>query len=726
YTPDAGYNGADSFTYTVDDDDGATSNAATVSVTVTHVNDPPTANDDSAMVDEDSTANQINVLNNDVDIDGDTLTIVSVTVPIHGNASINGTYISYTPDPNYSGPDQFEYNISDGNGAFDTATVTITVSAVNDPAVANDDNATVTEDSTNNVLLVLNNDFDIDGDTISIINVSTPMNGTATYTANFVYYTPDPDYDGLDQFNYTISDTNNETDNATVYINVTGTNDPPNANADSFTVFEDSSLNELDVLANDNDPEGDVLTITSVTQPTNGVVTFTSNYVYYTPDPDFVGNDAFTYSISDGNGGNDSAPVLIDVTEANDPPNIPSDPNPQNGSTAVSFNANLSWNCSDPDGDPVMYDVYFGTNSSSLPMVSNNQSATTYDPGIMNYNTTYYWQIVTWDNHNASTASLIWNFTTTANHPPNEPSDPDPEDGATDVDIDADLSWTGGDPDPGDTITYDVYFGTTSPPPKVAGSQTATSYDPGTLDYSTTYYWQIVSWDSQGASTEGQIWHFTTKALLPPEITITKPEKGSFYLRNELLFPLLINTIVYGPIDITANATSDAGIEKVEFYINEKLKDTVTEEPYTYRWAPLLCSRYTIKVTAYDNAGQNVSDEIKVFKWRVHPVLLLAGTLFISKQLLRSLRTKTPFQWTILRGTVFNLKQVGDKYHGRAIRLHYTEIAPFSSVSGTGFIKLRKITFARVPFMLTYDIGPVGLTTYIFGIFPGKINRILA
>ena len=426
-----------------------------------------------------------------------------------------------------------------------------------------------------------------------------------------------------------------------------------------------------------------------------------------------------------GNMSNWSAP--LNITMQNHPPNEPSNPSPPDGATDVDIEEGLSWTGGDPDScDTVTYDVYFGTNSSSLPMVSNNQSATTYDPGIMNYNTTYYWQIVTWDNHNASTASLIWNFTTTANHPPNEPSDPDPEDGATDVDIDADLSWTGGDPDPGDTITYDVYFGTTSPPPKVAGSQTATSYDPGTLDYSTTYYWQIVSWDSQGASTEGQIWHFTTKALLPPEITITKPEKGSFYLRNELLFPLLINTIVYGPIDITANATSDAGIEKVEFYINEKLKDTVTEEPYTYRWAPLLCSRYTIKVTAYDNAGQNVSDEIKVFKWRVHPVLLLAGTLFISKQLLRSLRTKTPFQWTILRGTVFNLKQVGDKYHGRAIRLHYTEIAPFSSVSGTGFIKLRKITFARVPFMLTYDIGPVGLTTYIFGIFPGKINRILA
>ncbi|GAH68750.1 unnamed protein product, partial [marine sediment metagenome] len=139
-------------------------------------------------------------------------------------------------------------------------------------------------------------------------------------------------------------------------------------------------------------------------------------------------------------------------------------------------------------------------------------------------------------------------------------------------------------------------------------------------------------------------------------------------------------------------------------------------------WKPIICGPYKIKVIAYDDAGQNASAEIKVLKWRMHPVILLAGTMFIFRQL----RSGTPFQWTILRGTVFNLKQVGDKYHGRAIRLHYTEIAPFSSVSGTGTIKLRKITFARAPFMLSHDIGPVGLTTYIFGIFPGKINRILA
>jgi len=97
------------------------------------------------------------------------------------------------------------------------------------------------------------------------------------------------------------------------------------------------------------------------------------------------------------------------------------------------------------------------------------------------------------------------------NRPPNVPSSPNPANGATSVDINKDISWTGGDPDPThDTVTYDVYFGTASTPPKVSGNQSKTSYDPGTLAYQTTYYWQIVAWDNHGASAAGPVWHYTT------------------------------------------------------------------------------------------------------------------------------------------------------------------------------------------------------------------------
>jgi len=98
------------------------------------------------------------------------------------------------------------------------------------------------------------------------------------------------------------------------------------------------------------------------------------------------------------------------------------------------------------------------------------------------------------------------------NSPPNMPSSPSPAKGGTDISVDADLTWAGGDPDPGDTVTYDVYFGTNETPPLVSSGQTATTYDPGILSYSTKHYWKIVATDNYDAVIEGPLWDFTTEA----------------------------------------------------------------------------------------------------------------------------------------------------------------------------------------------------------------------
>jgi hypothetical protein len=118
---------------------------------------------------------------------------------------------------------------------------------------------------------------------------------------------------------------------------------------------------------------------------------------------------------------------------------------------------------------------------------------------------------------------------------------------------------------------------------------------------------------------------------LPPSVEIISPRQNYFNLRGMPLFPSIINTIVYGPINIKLNTTSSSGIDKVELYINNKLKETIEEEPYTFKWAPILCGLYKIKVNVYDNTGQNASDEINVLKWRIHPVLILVGSLAILK-----------------------------------------------------------------------------------------------
>ena len=216
------------------------------------------------------------------------------------------------------------------------------------------------------------------------------------------------------------------------------------------------------------------------------------------------------------------------TTKTNNPPNKPSNPNPVDGATDVDINSNISWTCSDPDGDPLTYDIYFEAEDSTPDiLVSSNQSSTSYDPGTLEFSTTYYWQIVAWDDHGDSNIGPIWSFTTAANNPPNDPSNPDPEDGETDVAIDKILSWTGGDPD-GDEVTYNVFFGDTSPPPKVINNQSETSYDPGTLDFETKYYWKIVSYDVYGESAEGPEWDFITTANNPPNKPFNpNPEDGA-------------------------------------------------------------------------------------------------------------------------------------------------------------------------------------------------------
>jgi nitroreductase len=112
------------------------------------------------------------------------------------------------------------------------------------------------------------------------------------------------------------------------------------------------------------------------------------------------------------------------------------------------------------------------------------------------------------------------------NSPPNSPSNPSPEDEETNISTNVELSWTSSDPE-GDIVTYDIYFGATSPPPRIVSNHPESTYNPGQLANLTTYYWQIIAFDEHGASTAGPIWSFITTFNYPPdEPTITGKAKG--------------------------------------------------------------------------------------------------------------------------------------------------------------------------------------------------------
>ena len=198
---------------------------------ICRTNQIPTANDDTYNTDEDTTLNVVapGVLENDVDDDGpEALTAFLDGDVNHGNLTFNidGSF-EYTPDSNWSGIDYFTYHAYDGAGNSNIAIVAITVDPVNDDPIANDDNVSVEQHSSNNQIDVLNNDYDVDGDALEVINVTIPDHGTASYDEDYVYYTPEDGYFGADLFTYTITDNNGSTGiSATVDMTVIE-NEPP-------------------------------------------------------------------------------------------------------------------------------------------------------------------------------------------------------------------------------------------------------------------------------------------------------------------------------------------------------------------------------------------------------------------------------------------------------------------------------------------------------------------
>jgi hypothetical protein len=227
YTPNADYNGSDSFTFKTND--GALdSNVATISITVNAVNDDPDAVDDSASTNEDTPVST-SVLVNDTDIDGDSLTVSGSTNGSDGTVSCT-TSCTYTPNLNFNGTDSYTYTISDGNGGGDTATVSVTIIAVNDAPEANDDVASTNEDTPVSTG-VLANDSDVDGDSLTVAGSTNGSDGTVSCTAASCTYTPNLNFNGSDSYTYTVSDGNGGSDTATVDVTIIAVNDAPLADA---------------------------------------------------------------------------------------------------------------------------------------------------------------------------------------------------------------------------------------------------------------------------------------------------------------------------------------------------------------------------------------------------------------------------------------------------------------------------------------------------------------
>ena len=321
---------------------------------------PPVATPDIAIVTKNAVAASINVLQNDLGVG---LVVTAVTQGSHGTVAIvtstSGptvlTGVTYTPTKDYVGPDSFTYTITDVNKATAVGAVSVTVLGLPPPPptpapVANPDTAKVPKNSAGVAIAVLLNDIGT-GLTITsatqgahgVTTIIAAVAGTPTALAS-INYVPAADYVGPDAFDYTITDANSATATGHVIVLVADTTPPPppppppstlKANDDHARVLKNSLPVPINVLAND---VGSGLKITAITQGAHGTVAIISTTaaaatpssagvaVTYAPATDYVGNDTFTYTISDSSGATATANVGVEVIDVLPPPPPPPPP----------------------------------------------------------------------------------------------------------------------------------------------------------------------------------------------------------------------------------------------------------------------------------------------------------------------------------------------------------------------------------------------------------------
>ncbi|MDA1013984.1 MAG: tandem-95 repeat protein, partial [Planctomycetota bacterium] len=234
YTPNANYHGSDSFTFKTND--GTVDSAlATINLTVTSVNDLPTADNQSISTNED-TAKAITLTGGD--IDGDPLTFIVVSPPANGSLSGTAPNLTYTPNANHHGPDSFTFKSNDGTADSALAAITLTVTSVNDVPTADNQTVTTDEDVAKPFTLT---GSDADGDSFTFMVVSQPTNGTLSGTAPNLTYTPNANYHGSDSFTFKTNDGNVDSELATVAWTITSVNDAPSSiTLDNATVDENA------------------------------------------------------------------------------------------------------------------------------------------------------------------------------------------------------------------------------------------------------------------------------------------------------------------------------------------------------------------------------------------------------------------------------------------------------------------------------------------------------
>jgi len=415
YTPNSDFAGVDNFSYQITDTSGLTDTAQVI-ITVGGQNTPPDAVNDSYSTMQNVTLivdgnTYSSVLANDSDPDGDNIQLTNTLINNVDNGTLtistDGLF-TYIPNTNFTGIDSFIYEITDGQGGLAQATVTITVAAENQAPVAIDDTASVDEDQTVTIDVLLN-DSDPENDVLSIINWQS-NNGSVVLNASKLDYSPNENFNGSDTISYTIDDGSGLTDSATVFITINPINDAPVAADDSATMLVGDTI-IITVLSNDNDIDGDSLTVTSASTDVGVATINNDNTITFSGAG--AGTALITYMISDGNGGTGSAIITVTVNSVNQAPTAVDDSYAvdQDGFLDVDGIIELSLlsNDSDPENDTLTVNTTPVTDVSDGTLVLANDGTFTYQPNVSFFgNDSFEYEI---NDGNGNTASAFVDIT---------------------------------------------------------------------------------------------------------------------------------------------------------------------------------------------------------------------------------------------------------------------------------------------------------------------------
>jgi cellulose biosynthesis protein BcsQ len=347
YTPESNYSGPDSFTFLVNDGT-VDSNTVSISLSVEAVNDPPVANQQSAMTRVDRS---VFITLTGSDVDSDKLKYSIATQPEHGTLTFGSNFdangkLTYTPNSNFTGKDSFTFKLNDGD--VDSAPATVTLNMTPNHVPMGDLQSVTTAEDTPTVINLTGSDPD--GDTVIYSVVTVPSHGSLSGTAPNLTYSPNKNFSGPDSFTFKVNDGTADSALTTVAITITPLNDPPVANNIEITAMEDMPI---PVLLAGIDPDGDSLTYSIVTKPSNGTLSGTAPSLTYTPNTNFNGLDNFTFKVSDGKLSSIPGTVSLVVTPVDDLPIADA----ANVSVPEDTVLHILLTGSDPDGDPLTYSV---------------------------------------------------------------------------------------------------------------------------------------------------------------------------------------------------------------------------------------------------------------------------------------------------------------------------------------------------------------------------------